>query len=87
MECIYLAPYPPGEKPPAAPIHRLGADDDWTEAPELGFLARVFNQDTFNLPRVQLGLKTMKKKTVTLANYQETKIRHFHHLLDQWLAR
>jgi phenylpropionate dioxygenase-like ring-hydroxylating dioxygenase large terminal subunit len=87
MECMYLAPYPPGEKPPAAPIHRLGADDDWTEAPELGFLARVFNQDTFNLAKVQLGLKTMKKKTVTLANYQETKIRHFHYLLDQWLAR
>ena len=87
MECMYLAPNPPGEKPPAAPIHRLGADDDWTEAPELGFLARVFNQDTFNLAKVQLGLKTMKKKTVTLANYQETKIRHFHFLLDQWLAR
>jgi phenylpropionate dioxygenase-like ring-hydroxylating dioxygenase large terminal subunit len=87
MECMYLAPNPAGEKPPAAPIHRLGADDDWTEAPELGFLARVFNQDTFNLARVQLGLKTMKKKTVTLANYQETKIRHFHYLLDQWLAR
>jgi phenylpropionate dioxygenase-like ring-hydroxylating dioxygenase large terminal subunit len=87
MECMYLAPNPAGEKPPAAPIHRLGAHDDWTEAPELGFLARVFNQDTFNLARVQLGLKTMKKKTVTLANYQETKIRHFHYLLDQWLAR
>jgi hypothetical protein len=29
----------------------------------------------------------MKKTTVTLANYQETKIRHFHDLLDQWLAR
>jgi phenylpropionate dioxygenase-like ring-hydroxylating dioxygenase large terminal subunit len=87
MECMYLAPHPPGEKPPAAPIHRLGADHDWTEARELGFLARVFNQDTFNLARVQLGLKTMKKKTVTLANYQETKIRHFHYLLDQWLAR
>ena len=72
---------------PSAPIHWLGPDDDWTEAPELGFLARVFNQDTFNLPKVQLGLKTTAKKTVTLANYQETKLRHFHHLLDQWIAR
>jgi nitrite reductase/ring-hydroxylating ferredoxin subunit len=87
MECMYLAPYPAGHKPPSTPIHWLGPDDDWTDAPELGFLARVFNQDTFNLPKVQLGLKTMKKKTVTFANYQETKIRHFHHLLDQWLAR
>jgi phenylpropionate dioxygenase-like ring-hydroxylating dioxygenase large terminal subunit len=85
MECMYLSPYA-GDRPPPAPIHLLGPDDDWCEAPELGFLARVFNQDTFNLPKVQLGLKTMKKKTVTLANYQETKIRHFHHLLDNWLA-
>ena len=36
-------------------IHWLGPDDDWTNAPELGFLARVFNQDTFNLSKVQLG--------------------------------
>jgi phenylpropionate dioxygenase-like ring-hydroxylating dioxygenase large terminal subunit len=86
MECMYLSPYA-GDRPPPAPIHWLGPDDDWCEAAELGFLARVFNQDTFNLPKVQLGLKTMKKKTVTLANYQETKIRHFHHLLDNWLAR
>ncbi len=86
MECMYLSPYA-GDRPPSAPIHWLGPDDDWCDAPELGFLARVFNQDTFNLAKVQLGLKTMKKKTVTLANYQETKIRHFHHLLDNWLAR
>jgi phenylpropionate dioxygenase-like ring-hydroxylating dioxygenase large terminal subunit len=87
MECMYLAPFKEGERPPAAKMHLLGADDDWTEAPELGFLARVFNQDTFNLPKVQLGLKATAKKTVTLANYQETKLRHFHHLLDQWIAR
>jgi phenylpropionate dioxygenase-like ring-hydroxylating dioxygenase large terminal subunit len=87
MECMYLAPFREGAAPPATQIHWLGPDDDWTDAPELGFLARVFNQDTFNLPKVQLGLKTMTKKTVTLANYQETKIRHFHHLLEEWLAR
>jgi phenylpropionate dioxygenase-like ring-hydroxylating dioxygenase large terminal subunit len=87
MECMYLAPFRDGERPPAAPIHWLGPDDDWTEAPELGFLARVFNQDTFNLPKVQIGLNTMAKRTVTFAEYQETKLRHFHLLLDRWLAR
>ena len=87
MECMYLSPYREGEKPPAAPIHWLGADDDWCDAPELGFLARVFNQDTFNLAKVQRGLQTTAKKTVTLANYQEIKLRHFHHKLDEWLAR
>ena len=51
MECMFLDPWPEGEpKPPAVPIHWLGVDDDWTEAPELGMLARVFNQDSFNLP-------------------------------------
>jgi nitrite reductase/ring-hydroxylating ferredoxin subunit len=84
MEVMYLAPFT-GERPPAAPIHWLGPDDDWTEAPELGFLARVFNQDTYTLPKVQRGLHATVKPGVTLANYQETKIRHLHRLLERWL--
>ncbi len=84
MECMYLSPFA-GDRPPPAPVHWLGPDDDWTLAPELGFLARVFNQDTFNLPKLQLGLKTMAKPGVTLSLYQETKIRHFHRLLERQL--
>ena len=38
----------------------------------------------YNLPKVQRGLASLRKD-VTLANYQETKIRHFHHLLDEKL--
>ncbi len=85
MECMFLAPVPEGQpRPPAAPIHWLDADDDWVSAPELGMLARVFNQDTYNIPKVQLGLKTMKKPYVTFSSYNETKIRHFHRLLAEW---
>jgi nitrite reductase/ring-hydroxylating ferredoxin subunit len=88
MECMYLSPYDEAEgKPPAVPIHWLGVDDDWTEAPELGNLARVFNQDSYNLPKVQRGLLAMQKPGVTLANYQETKVRHIHWLLSQWIAK
>ena len=54
-------------------------------APELGPLAHIFNQDSFNLPKVQRGLHALQKPGVTLANYQETKIRHFHLLLEKWL--
>jgi nitrite reductase/ring-hydroxylating ferredoxin subunit len=87
MECMFLAPYDEAEgRPPAVPIHWLGADDDWTEAPELGMLARVFNQDVFNLPKVQAGLQTGAIDTVTFANYQETKLRHHHLLLEQWVG-
>lgn len=86
MECMYLAPFD-GERPPAAPLRMLGPDEDWTEAYELGLLARVFNQDVFNLPKVQAGLESGGIDTVTFANYQETKLRHFHAQLDLWLAK
>ena len=85
FECMLLAPFA-GERPPAAKVHWIGPDDDFNDATELGLLARVFNQDVFNLPKVQRGLKTMQKPGVTMALYQETKLRHFHHLLEQWLG-
>jgi nitrite reductase/ring-hydroxylating ferredoxin subunit len=86
MECMYLAPFT-GERPDPAPYHLLGIDDDWTDAPELGLLARVFNQDVFNLPKVQAGLESGSIQRVTFANYQETKLRHFHELLGEWIEQ
>ncbi len=68
-------------------MHWLGEDEDWTQAPELGFLTRVFNQDTFNMPKVQIGLRAAQHDEVTYGLYQETKIRHFHSLLDQWVGK
>lgn len=84
MECMFLAPFG-GDRPPPAAHHHLGLDDDWTTAPELGLLARVFNQDVFNLPKVQRGLEGGAIDHVTFANYQETKLRHFHALLGAWI--
>ena len=54
----------------ADPLARV--DDDFVEdAPELGLLARVFNQDVYNLPK-ELPDETGAIETVTLANFQET---------------
>ena len=64
----------------------LDEETPWTEAPELGMLARIFTQDTFNLPNVQAGLMATPYESVVLARYQETKLRHFHHLLAQFMA-
>ncbi len=87
-ECMYFDPVPAdGPRPPAAPIHWLGPDDDWVEAPELGMLAKVFNQDVVNMPYVQKGLKTMKQPYVIFADYGETKPRHFHELLEEWINK
>jgi len=87
MECYYLSPFKAGERPEPAQMHLLTEDDDWTAAPELGLLAKVFQQDSFNLPHVQTGLEAAPYEEVTLARYQETKLRHFHHLLNEWISK
>lgn len=86
-EVMFMLPVPEGqERPPAAQIRWLGLDDDYMEAPELGRLAKVFNQDQLNLRAVQQGLRSVPEGRVTLAAYQETKIRHFHASLNDWLG-
>lgn len=88
MECMYLAPIPKdGKFEPVREPHWLGPDDDWCDAPELGMLAKVFNQDVVNMPEVQRGLKMLKQPEIIFANYGETKPRHFHKLLEEWLAK
>jgi len=88
METLFLSPFT-GERPPPAPVHWLGPDDSYLDATELGNLARVFNQDIFNLPRVQRGLHSLalRKPGVSLALYQETKIRHFYKMYQEHMAK
>jgi hypothetical protein len=47
----------------------------------------VADQDTNNLMRIQKGLRTTRKPGVTLARYQESRIRHFHNTLDDYMAK
>ncbi len=85
MECMLLVGHPEGvERPPAAPIHWLTEEQNWTEAPELGPLAEIFNQDSANIPYVQRGLLAAAGN-LTLTTYGDSRIRHMHHLLDQYL--
>ncbi|MGE0383222.1 MAG: SRPBCC family protein [Gammaproteobacteria bacterium] len=87
METWLLAPYK-GERPPAAPLRRLGPDDSYLQALELGTLARIFHQDEANIPRVQKGMHSLRmfKPGVTLGVYQYGKIRHFHRLYDRYMG-
>jgi len=88
MEIFLLTRYPEGEEPPAdAAPFKLTIDQPFSEAAVVmgeGF-ANVFNQDGANLPQVQKGMKASKKGTVSLANYQEVRIRHFHQTLDKYM--
>lgn len=86
MEVMVLMRAPRDKpRPQPVPVHWLGEDELWTAAPELGALGGIFEQDMGNLPYVQRGLQASATGTVTFAHYQESRIRHFHHLLDKYL--
>jgi nitrite reductase/ring-hydroxylating ferredoxin subunit len=86
-EIMFMLPVAKGQPRPApAKVHWLDFDDDYCDAPELGMLAKVFNQDVVNLPHVQKGMKSIKSQEIVFANYGETKIRHFHQRLKEFLG-
>ena len=88
MEIMFLfAKAPDGTHPPAAKTTRLGLDEPWSNAVELGSVAMVADQDTDNLKRIQKGLRASKKPGVTLAAYQESRLRPYHATLDTYMAR
>ena len=83
MDVIRMQPVPVGEpRPDRAPMTVLNAHQEWKEAPGMGGLADVFAQDMENLPKVQAGLKSRGKSTVTFSRYQEGRMRHIHRLID-----
>jgi len=84
MEVMFLSPFK-GERPAPANRRDLSIEQPWTDAPELGMLAKVFDQDVFNMSKVQLGLETTFKPGVTLSNYQEAKVRWLHQKFDEWM--
>ncbi|KUO09374.1 Rieske (2Fe-2S) protein [Streptomyces sp. DSM 15324] len=87
-EIIFMSsPKRPGEVPPPAKIRWVPEDMLFADIPELGVLGPVFDQDCENLPYVQQGLKAMRKPGITLANYQESRIRHFNRTLDRWMEK
>jgi hypothetical protein len=67
MEVRILTRVPPDQPiPRGVPMKYLTEDQKWTDAPELGVLGDVFEQDMGNLPYVQEGLKASKTGEVQL---------------------
>jgi phenylpropionate dioxygenase-like ring-hydroxylating dioxygenase large terminal subunit len=86
MDVMLLEPVPAGRPRPApSPTRHLAAGQSWADAPELGYLGRILNQDTATMGRVQQGLAAISWPDVTLAAYQENRIRHFHATLSEYL--
>ena len=66
--------------------HWLEEHETFTDAPEIGMLGKVFQQDAFNMPKVHTGLVASAKATSTLSVYQESKVRWLHTLLGEWVG-
>ena len=87
IDIMVLEPVPEtGPRPAAAPTRYLAADETWADAPELGFFGRIFNQDGSTFARIQRGLHASVQPSTNLARYQESRIRHLHATLDEYLA-
>ena len=86
MEVLILQPCTSEVKPLAAKIHWLTPEENWSDAPELRQAGPVLDQDDSNLLLLQKGLKASARPGITLGNYQESRIRHFHQILDKYLS-
>lgn len=73
--------------PPAGKIIELGPDDPFE--PHIGAMGTIFDQDDFNMPMVQNGMKMWPDDLpgVTLGRYQESRIRLLHRMVETWLGR
>jgi hypothetical protein len=87
MEMFFLFPKAQdGSHPPPPDMVWLTEDEPWSTVEAMGSAAMVVDQDTDNLMRIQKGLRTSRKPGATLAQYQESRIRHFHQTLDAYMA-
>jgi hypothetical protein len=86
-EVIFLRPVPNTGRPMPAEVVRLGDHQSFCEAPGMpeGF-GKILDQDTENLILQQEGLEASAKKGLTLANYQEIRIRHFERAYERWMG-
>ncbi len=85
MDVRLLQPCPAGERPSAAKINWLKSEDSWIKAKKLlGIFALALEQDESISARIQRGLKT-SATSISLAQYQESRVNHFHHVLKAQL--
>ncbi|HTK61661.1 MAG TPA: aromatic ring-hydroxylating dioxygenase subunit alpha [Pseudonocardia sp.] len=85
VRMMYTVP-PGAPRPPSAPVHVLQPGESWTNAPELAGFCQVMDQDEGNLVAIQRGLRATKRTGVNFGEYQESRIRHFHALLDEYMG-
>lgn len=87
-EVMFMRPRPKdGSVPETAEVQILQDNQSFSEAEGMdpGFGA-ILDQDTDNLYAQQEGLEASAKPGLTLADYQEIRIRHFERAIDKYMA-
>ncbi|HEY3654703.1 MAG TPA: aromatic ring-hydroxylating dioxygenase subunit alpha [Steroidobacteraceae bacterium] len=76
-----------GERPPSCEVIHMKEGESFEDYKKMGALDRILQQDAVQLPLVQAGLKGSATRKVTLARYQEARLRHYNQTLDDYIAR
>lgn len=87
-EVMFMRPKPKdGSYVETAEVQILEDHQSFAEAEGMdpGF-GKILDQDTDNLYAQQEGLEASAKDGLTLADYQEIRIRHFEHTIDKYMA-
>ena len=83
-ETMLFVPFS-GERPPSAPVLKLGPEDSFMDL-GLGEVGVLFQQDAEQLPAVQRGMHNLASGMLTVSEYLEVRIRHYHQTLDHYLG-
>lgn len=76
-----------GERPASGPVIHLQPGQRIADVAELGYVGPILQQDSDNLEFIQRGLKASGTGIMQLSRYQESRIRHYHSVIDTYLAR
>lgn len=84
-----LAPVPAnGPRPAAAEMTFLDFDENFSEIPDWGRVAHVFDQDMANLPLIQQGMHSaaMERAKLVLGRHQEQRVALMHEFVEQQIS-
>lgn len=88
IDLMILRPKPKEGHWEVAEAVEIGEHDSYATVSELDpFVALVYDQDTDIMRAQREGMYASEKGAETLSIYQESRIRHFHDVLDKYLAR
>jgi phenylpropionate dioxygenase-like ring-hydroxylating dioxygenase large terminal subunit len=76
-----------GERPPSGPVIHLQPGQKLSDISELGYVGPILQQDAENLEFMQNGMKASASGLLQISRYQESRIRHYHDVLESYLSK